>query len=368
MRASSSLAITAVGAALLLSLSPSCGGSGSPTSASSGAGGQDAGPPPPTPGADTTVTPFDQTHIYFTGSENMRVVDVEATFPDEGAYESILLHLSLSCPTGGCDAWDRFATIGVVTQKGATPEEDQVIELARYITPYKVKADWDIDVTSLRPLLRGKVTLRAFIDTWVGPGSPYGAGWLVTTSFTMKGGIPAKLPISVTPIISPRYVAYGDPNKPIDGSVPAADVMLGEASSYELRTFVTGHGQGNAGNCAEFCKRTHTMTVNGAAHDQLIWRADCATTAVPNQQGTWKYPRAGWCPGADVLPWTIDVTADLANGKSATITYGVEAYDNTCRPDAPTCTGCTLGTGCDYDGGAHTEPNYQLSSVLIAYQ
>ena len=41
-------------------------------------------------------------------------------------------------------------------------------------------ASWDLDVTDLRPLLTGDVTMRAFIDTWVGPGSQYGAGWLLT--------------------------------------------------------------------------------------------------------------------------------------------------------------------------------------------
>lgn len=28
-------------------------------------------------------------------------------------------------------------------------------------------------------------------------------------------------------------------------------------------------------------------------------------------------------------------------------------------------TGCALGTGCEYDGGAHTEPRYQLSALLV---
>ncbi len=62
------------------------------------------------------------------------------------------------------------------------------------------------------------------------------------------------------------------------------------------------------------------------------------------------------------------MTADIAGSKEATFTYDVQAYENTCRPDVATCEGCTLGTGCAYDGGAHTEPNYSLSTALIAYQ
>ncbi len=339
------------------------GGSGS----SSGTAGSGMGAP--VPGADAVVTPFDKAHVYFAGEDNKRMIDAPATFPAEGAYSQIILHLSLACPAGGCDAWDRFASLGLVTAKGATPEEDTVLEIARFITPYKVEAAWDIDVTDLRPLLAGEVTLRAFIDTWVGPGSPYGAGWLVTASFEMKGGIPAKVPVAVVPVWNRQSVVYGDPLKPISASAPPQEIALpAGATSYALRTFVTGHGQGNKDNCAEFCTRTHTLTVGATPHAQEIWRDDCATTAVPDQQGTWKYPRAGWCPGADVLPWTVDITSDVAAGAPAKIAYGVEEYENTCRPDAAVCNGCSLGTGCEYDGGAHTEPNYQLSTVLIAYR
>ncbi len=375
MRLSSALAPSLC--ALVFCGLPACDGASDPTGAggsggSGGSGGASSGTgstsTEPTPGADAIVTPFDQTHVYFTGDDNKRIVDVPASFPAEGVYSQILLHLSLDCPQGGCDAWDRFASLGIVTSKGETPEEDEVIEVARYITPYKVKAAWDVDVTDLRPLLSGDVTLRAFIDTWVGPGSPYGAGWLVTASFEMKGGIPAKVPVAVVPVWNRRYVAYGDPAKPVADSAPPQEVALPEGTSYALRTFITGHGQGNLGNCAEFCKRTHTFTAGATPYSQEIWRSDCATTAVPNQQGTWKYSRAGWCPGATVAPWTVDITPDTAGAASVMIGYGVEDYENTCRPDAPVCEGCSLGTGCEYDGGSHTEPSYQLSSLLIAYR
>jgi hypothetical protein len=180
--------------------------------------------------------------------------------------------------------------------------------------------------------------------------------------------VPSPLPVAVVPVWISTAATYGDPAKPIAGSVPPATVKLPKASTYALRTFVTGHGQGNAGNCAEFCPKTHTLTAGTTPHAQKIWRTDCATTGAPHQQGTYQYSRAGWCPGADVKPWTIDVTADVAGGGSASFSYDVEAYDNTCRPDAMPCTGCTLGTGCTYDGSSHTEPNYQISTVLIAYQ
>jgi hypothetical protein len=314
------------------------------------------------------VTAFDKTPVYFTGTDNKRIVDAPASFPATGAYSKIILHLSLDCPSGGCDPWDRLATLGVVTAKGANGDPDTVIEIERFITPYHVGATWDIDVTDLRPLLTGDLTLRGFIDTWVGPGSQYGDGWLLTARFEMTGGIPAALPVAVMPVWTMRSAVYGDPAKPIAMSVPAQTLTLpAGASSYALRSFITGHGQGNVGNCAEFCSKSHTLTVGTTAHAQKVWRTDCAKTAAPNQQGTYKYSRAGWCPGADVKPWILDITSDVAGGM-ASVAYDVEAYDNTCRPDAMSCAGCTLGSTCDYDGGNHTEPNYSVSTLLIAYR
>jgi peptide-N-glycosidase F-like protein len=345
--------------------SASSSGTGGSTSGGSGGSGGSADP---VVGADAMVTAFDKTPVYFTGTDNKRIVDAPASFPATGAYEKIILHLSLDCPSGGCDPWDRLATLGVVTAKGTNGAEDTVIEIERFITPYHVGATWDIDVTDLRPLLTGDLTLRGFIDTWVGPGSQYGDGWLLTAKFEMKGGIPAALPVAVIPVWTMRSAPYGDPAKPIAGSVPPQMIPLPEGtSSYALRSFVTGHGQGNLSNCAEFCSRSHTLTVGTTAHAAKVWRTDCATTAAPNQEGTYKYSRAGWCPGADVKPWIIDITKDVAGGAAA-IAYDVQAYENTCRPDVMTCTGCTLGSTCEYDGGNHTEPNYSVSSLLIAYR
>jgi hypothetical protein len=353
-----------------------CGGSGTSSSGNAGSSPADGGASDgassgsstePVAGADATVTAFTKTPMYFAGSDNKRNVDAPASFPATGAYQKIILHLSLDCPQGGCDPWDRFASLGVVTQRAVAPAtDDTVVEIQRFITPYHVGAKWDLDVTDLRPLLTGDLTLRAFIDTWVGPSN--GGGWLLSASFEMTGGVPSPLPVAVVPVWTMRSAAYGDPAKPIAQSVPAAMLALPAASSYALRTFVTGHGQGNAGNCAEFCSRKHTITAGGTPHDATVWRTDCDTTAAPNQQGTWQYPRAGWCPGADVHPWKVDVTADVAGSSMTSIAYDVQSYENTCRPDATACTGCTLGAMCKYDDGTHTEPHYFVSSVLIAYR
>jgi Peptide-N-glycosidase F, C terminal/Peptide-N-glycosidase F, N terminal len=326
---------------------------------------------PGAPGGDATVKVFDRTPVFFDGGNgNQRTVSASGVFPPSGLYSSIVLHVTLSCPQAGCDHWDRFGTLGVVTKQGSGGTPDTVVEIARFMTPYCVGATWDYDVTDLRPLLAGSVKLQAFIDTWVPQGNPAanGGGWLLTASLDFKGGVPAKIPLAALPIWTMTQVWYGDPAKPASGSIPPQMVTLpAGATAYAMRTFVTGHGQGNADNCAEFCSKAHTLTVGTTPFTRQVWRTDCATTDAPGQCGTSMYPRAGWCPGADVKPWQADVT-QAVGATTASVSYAVESYDNTCRPTAPQCAGCTLGTGCMYDGANHTEPFFYVSSLLIAYR
>lgn len=327
-----------------------------------GGGGDDDAPDAPAlvAGSNTTVTALDGVHVYF-GDPNRRTVDTEVTFPAADLrYTRVTLRLGLRCPTGGCDWWDRLARISIL-RPGSDGGEPAELEIARFITPYRVGGQFTVDVTDLQRVLEGPQTVRVFIDTWVGPGHANGAGWLVDAAFDFEGGIPERDPFAVVPLWAPQRVVYGDPARPVDVTAPL-DVPAG-ATGLRLRAFVTGHGQGNADNCAEFCAREHTFTVGSEAPvTRELWRNDCATTAVPGQQGTWMYPRAGWCPGAMVTPWTADVGATAG---SLTVRYDVETYENTCRPGVASCTGCTLGTGCDYDGGAHTEPGWEQSAVMV---
>jgi hypothetical protein len=334
-----------------------------------------------TPGADTVVTAFARTPLFFKDGSpagNQRNVDAPASFPPAGAYSKIVLHLKLECPMpGGCDVYDRYGSLGVVTQAATDGGANTVVEIARFVTPYGVGGSWDYDVTELRPLLTGDVTMEAFVDTWVPQGQiGIGAGWLLSASFEMTGGIPSSVPVAVIPIWTTRQVWFGDPAKPIQGSIPAQTVTVpAGASSYTVRSFITGHGQGNLDNCAEFCSQGHTLTVAaGPPHKKTVWRTDCATTAVKNQGGEAPFAsRAGWCPGADVKPWEVDVTGDVGTASTVSLSYDVDSYVNTCRedaaPDGGSCTGCAFpGTTCKFDDGLHTEPFFYVSSVLIAFQ
>ena len=181
-------------------------------------------------------------------------------------------------------------------------------------------------------------------------------------------------------------------------SLPASDDRSGSASSYSLRTFVTGHGQGNTNDCAEFCQATHTITVGATPLPQTPWRTCCTPQPscedVPfppaaghppptpgpgvasGQLGSYWYSRAGWCPGSAVEPWEHDITQAMGSGTTQSFSYGLDSYVNACRMDAPTCNpnqcptpgGTSDANGCVFDGGPHTEPFFYTSSVVIAYR
>ncbi|HEY0708562.1 MAG TPA: peptide-N-glycosidase F-related protein, partial [Polyangia bacterium] len=262
------------------------GGSNADAAPERDAGGDVAAPVAGAPGPNATVAAFAGTHVYFLGTNNnKRTIDANVTFPEMPlTYQRINLTLALRCPPmGGCDFWDRRGFLGLVRRDG---EKETVTEISRFMTPYRLPGRWTMDVTALRPMLSGAVTLRVFIDTWVGPGHAQGAGWLVDATFEFQGGVPARLPIAVIPLWDETQVDYGDPAKPLAVFAPTRTVTLpAGASSYEIRSFITGHGQGNTENCAEFCPKNHGFKVGDMTFQRQVWRDDCATTAVPNQAG-----------------------------------------------------------------------------------
>ncbi len=339
---------------------------------------------PVVPGQDATIVAFDRTLVCFGAGAYgpcSRTVDAPVTFPATGAYSKIRMHVTLECPPDGCDPWDRVGSIDLVTHAGGA---ETLLELGRFVTPYGIVSGvnappaWDIDVTELRPLLSGTVTLRVFIDTWVpqGNASANGGGWLVGATFQMTGGVPAKVPVAVVPVWAwtttgkePTQIVYGDPGQPLSSSLPPQTVTLPSgATSFGVRATITGHGQGNLDNCAEFCSEDHTWQVGGAPNTKTIWRTDCASYP---SSGTYQYSRAGWCPGADVVPWDFDVTSQVGPGPTVTLAYGVTPYVNTCNagaPDGGLCAGCAAGESCAYDGSGHTQPFYYVQSLLIGFR
>ncbi len=316
------------------------------------------------PAEPVTASLFERTHLYFTGSENRRTVDATVRFPDRvaGRYARATMTLTLACPSNRCDAWDRVAALSILQDApdGGAPDK---LEFARLVTPYGVGGTWTLDVTALMPLFTGERRVRAFIDTWVGPGSTSGNGWLVTASIAFEPGQAEHATRTVVPLGWSRMV-YGDPARPASMQLPPRRVEVpASARGAKVWVVTTGHGQGNRDNCAEFCARQHTVIFDDARYDQVIWRDDCAENPVNTQRGNWQPSRAGWCPGDVAAPWIVELPPPSAG--SHTVGYDVEEQENTCRPGATPCAGCVFRTTCDYNDSTHTEPYYRVSAYLL---
>ncbi len=118
--------------------------------------------------------------------------------------------------------------------------------------------------------------------------------------------------------------AYND-REPVRVAIPA------EATRVELVSILSGHGQTDGDNCAEWCDHRHQFAVNG--HELPVLRPDdvvgtlrgCALRVVdgvpPGQGGNWAPGRAYWCPGLPVDAVRVDVTEHVTPGEEAELTY-----------------------------------------------
>ncbi len=306
--------------------------------------------------ADTSITTLNNIHQGNGSGLGTRTVVDTFFFPqDISMYSEIKLHVTLSCPTGGCDPWDRFANVSLW-------HESEWFEIGRYITPYGKACGWLVDVSDYRSMLSDTVIIRSFIDTWTNPG------WLVKLDFEFTSGIPQYENIQVENLWYNENLVYGDNINPPILPVRTKTISV-NALNVKFKMVNTGHGQGNTDNAAEFSQKTHSLYVDGTQTNiHLLWRSNCSTNPCSPQNGTWQYNRAGWCPGADVLPVIFDLTAIAVPGQSLDLEYRLQNYVNAC---SPANTGCVTGStcpDCNYNYNGHTEPHYKISGQLITYK
>lgn len=255
-------------------------------------------------------------------------------------YDKLLMHISVECPSTGCDPWDQPGKVIVI-------KENEEFEIARFITPFGIACgDWTVDITDFKSLLTGSVNIKSFIQVW-GP-----SGWLLEINLEAIKSVDQE-PVfqKITPLWGNDNLIYGDPN--ISSDLPTKEVTVNaNTTASHLRMTISGHGQGNTDNAAEFSRRTHRVVTNGNhIANHVLWKTDCAQNVCRNQLGTWLFSRAGWCPGQQVNPFIVDLTSELQAGNVGTIDYELEAYTN------------LLHTG--YNGGSHTEPHYRVWAYYI---
>jgi hypothetical protein len=297
---------------------------------------------------DTTVQTFNNVLL------NTSISSSEASFQLPsfiGAYDTIIATLTLTCPSGGCGAWDRIANVE------ARSHEGNWFEIIRYITPYSTSCSHKISVNDYMSLLSGKVTFRLNCTT-------YDNGYLYTLSFTYKSGTPLYKYSQVTQLWK-GYYDFGNyanlqPVGIYNYTYPP------DVQTSKIKLITTGHmGPNNTSNAAEFYETTHHIYINNVnSFSQHNW-----TNCNPNpdncmpQNGTWQYNRAGWCPGAIAKPFDYDMTSFISTNNIAVKYVLYDQYIDQCNSHYP---GCVTVTGsCDCADGAN--PFLFVDCNLINY-
>ncbi len=268
-------------------------------------------PPPP-----ITIMAIDHQLNDVKHPKNEAVVE----FPeDTDRFARIICTLRLDKPKTRFDPWDRTAAVNLIADDG------ELFEILRYITPYHRGHEWKVDVTDLRPLLRGKRKIEQVCST-------QGEGWVVTVKFDFYAGPVDRLAYKVINLWS-GSPEIGNPDKPVEQFYTLKTIPLDDRTAFaKVRMIVTGHGMSpNANNAAEFMPLGRTLTVNGESFRNVLWKTDNYLNPCRPQGGTWKYDRAGWAPGDVVRPWETDVTHLINDVREMKIEYALDPYVNETR-------------------------------------
>ncbi|MFZ4399545.1 MAG: LamG-like jellyroll fold domain-containing protein [Bacteroidales bacterium] len=282
---------------------------------------------------DTTIQAFSG---IINNSSVINEVEVEGQLPSFiGAYDTIIATLTVSCPTGGCGAWDYVRSIK------ARSHEGNWFEIIRYITPYGTACSHKINLGDYMSILNGKVSFKV-----VGLDN----GYLYALSFTYKSGAPPHIYSQVSQVWNSTYdfgnYANQQPVSVYNHTFPA------NVKSSKIKLISTGHaGPSNTNNAAEFYDATHHIYINNVnTFVQHNW-----TTCNPNpdncmpQSGTWQYNRAGWCPGTIAQPFNYDLSSFIPSNNIAIKYVFYEQYIDQCNPNYPGCVSGTTCTNCSAD-------------------
>ena len=249
----------------------------------------------------------------------------------------VIATMTLSEPEMGYDHWDKKGTVGIYIP-GEEGEEDERIEVFRFITPYRRGWTWHMDVTDLLPLFKDGRTFDCHIGTYM-------KGWLVSFKLDFYEGTPEREPIRVVKLWSGE-AEIGNPENPVEDFYTPREVPVPEgAISARVRATVTGHGMlPNSNNAGEFMPIWRTMTISSAnsngggdvlegdfiamSQRNHLWKTDCYLNPCRPQGGTWKFDRSGWAPGDKVEPWVLDTQSEFKLGDTLRVEYQLDPYIN----------------------------------------
>lgn len=267
-------------------------------------------------------------------------------FPAAGtSYQKAWAELTFRCAPGlKCGEWDYLNYIYLVKRRGKV-NDSLGWEIMRMITPYGFywdntwKHTWVFDITDFAHLLHDSVQIM-YMHT--GYEASHDRGWEISLDFKLVKGTPWREVKNITRFYT-QSTGYGNDSL-FEARVPEKTFTLGpETDLMRFKILQTGHGMDRPENCAEFCPKRRRIVLDGKMVDESwVWRDDCGENPVFPQAGTWLYDRAGWCPGAEVREYNLDLPA--TPGNTHTWDLDMESYTTS-------------------NGGA----NYMLSTYLVEY-
>ena len=241
------------------------------------------------------------------------------------SFDTLELDISVTCPhrnVYACSEWDRIARVEYCRDL----ECMERYELARWITPYWRRGErrWIWDAS---PFL-----------SWIAAGGPQtfrvemGPSWERATERDAR--VMLRLRNQSAPeraVEATRAFTGGGFGPEYNTREPFTFTPPVDVTRVELVLLLSGHGQSDANNCAEWCDHRHQFTLNEIAlpliqHEGEIGsRNGCAELAhqgvSPGQFGNWAPERAYWCPGLPVQPIRIDLTERVRLGESNQLSY-----------------------------------------------
>ena len=275
-----------------------------------------------------------------------------------GVFNEIMAHYDHNCVNGNCDPYDRVGGVKIRNYRG------EWVELFRYITPFGIQCEDNVDVTDYTALLQGLVEFEFYMESWAG------SGYNPTLIFSFTKGTPEYLYADVDEIWFGTY-AFGDYAN--QQPVPVVNYSFSEnALSAKLKLTTTGHNWSsgtnstyNTGNAAEFYEATHHILVNGQPkYDQHLWRTCYPNPAgCNNQPGTWTYSRSGWFPGSIGMVWDYDLSDFISAGQAELFYQFDPTYLDYCHPNHPDCVDGTTCTEC----AAPDNPVLRVAGKVITY-
>ena len=286
----------------------------------------------------------------------------EYPFPTHvNAFNHINLHYLHNCVNGVCNTYDHISYLRIKNYRG------QWVELCRYITPFGVQCVDDIDVTDFTTLLQGLVEFEYYSEQYEN-----GQGYNPTAVFEYTKGTPDYPFVDMEEIWYGNY-AFGDyenlcpvPMRTVefDQNVEKAKLQI-TTSGHNWSD--TGHGAYNTNNAAEFdTLEYHNIKINGVT----VYTQHLANICIPNpagcqpQNGTWTYPRAGWCPGSMSVVWNFSLDNYIAQGHADLLYEFDPTYVDQCHPNYPDCvSGQNSCPNCQNT----SNPLLRVSGKLITY-